>query len=55
MKFCDYHKEKPYKDDKQAWMLICTDSVGKVMILKVYTYFKMLTVEKVLWMESSFN
>jgi hypothetical protein len=36
-------------------MLICADTAGKVMILRIYSYFKRLTYEKIMWMESSFN
>lgn len=35
VKFMDWVKERPHKEDKQAWMLCSVDTEGKVVITKI--------------------
>jgi hypothetical protein len=48
IKFCDWAiKERPHSEDKQAWMFVSCDTEGKVILSRIQSYFKILTVEKI--------
>ena len=48
VKFCDWHKERPYKDDKSNWLIVSCDTDGRVVVSKIYSLaFKILQVDKI--------